>query len=95
MNEAEQFICYRNELNQLYGSNSRLIVLASRFTDGLLSCELNGIELWRYEIWWKKTKQLKNNKIKYSIDEIRVCQLNEDNVYTRLFEDRIQNYKRR
>lgn len=88
-NEAEQFIRYKKELDQIYGETSRLIVLASRFTDKLLSSELNGIELWRYEVWWKKS-----NKPKFLIDEIRVCRLTEDNIYKRLFEDKIEMLKK-
>ncbi|GKS12909.1 hypothetical protein YDYSY3_39090 [Paenibacillus chitinolyticus] len=90
-NEAEQFVRYKNELVDRYGPESRLIVLGSRFTPDLLEQPLEGIELWRYEVW-RKTRKHRNQNL---IDILRVCMLTGslDNIYCSLFEDKIRNKK--
>lgn len=93
-NEHKQFNRYYEEIRERYGPDSRLIVLASRYTPALLEVLNNNIDFSRYEIWWKYSKR-KNAKKKYLIDELRVAKLEEDGgIYRRLFEDKIVKMKR-
>ncbi|MEK4277639.1 endonuclease NucS domain-containing protein [Paenibacillus sp. FSL R7-0026] len=87
--ELRQFQQYQKELNEKYGPDSKLIVLASGFTPGLLEFDLSGTHLWRYEIWWK-IQTYKTKEDKYLIDELRVQKLEEaGGLINRLFEDKI------
>lgn len=86
--EITQFNRYRDELKSLYGPTSRLIILSSCYTNGVLGHEQEDIELYRYEIWWKYTKGRKGKGI-YFIQDLRICLFNKDTSSKRLFEDYI------
>jgi hypothetical protein len=92
--EYFQFNNYYTELKELYGSNFKLIILSSSFQNKLLELDCSKFELWRYEIWWDRIK-LKNNNIKYKLQEIKVCTYDEENNFVDLFKEEKIHYLRR